>query len=100
MGRVILTRIYTRRARSPGACLCQFVLYGIDPGLGALLILVGRAAADADPTDLHIVCGHDWKPPGKRDDAGKIGYAGHDAGLALLAEGEFAEPACREGKVG
>jgi hypothetical protein len=75
-------------------------LYGVDPGLRALLVLVGRAAADANPTDLHLVCGHDGKTPGKRDDAGKIGYAGHHAGLALLAEGDLAELACREGKLG
>jgi hypothetical protein len=50
--------------------LCQIALDGIDPGLGALLILVGCAAADANPTDLHIVCGYDLEGPGKRDDAG------------------------------
>ena len=47
----------------------RLAAYWDDLLLGALLVLVGRAAADADPTDLHIVCGHDWKPPGKRDEA-------------------------------
>jgi hypothetical protein len=84
----------------PGRMLCLFALYGVDPGLGALLILVGRTAADANPTDLHLVCGHDGKAPGKRDDARKIGYAGHHAGLALLAEGDLDELARREGKLG
>src|SRR6266481_9950792 len=98
-GSVTLTRTHGTLDQ-PGRMLRQFALYGVDPGLGALLVLVGRAAADADPTDLHLVCGHDWKTPGKRDDARKIGYAGHHAGLALLAEGQLAELACREGKVG
>ena len=53
----------------PGRTLHQFAFYGVDPRLGALLVLVGCAAADADPTDLHFVRGHDWKPPGKSDDA-------------------------------
>jgi len=98
-GSVTLTRTHGALDQ-PGRMLRQFALYGVDPGLGALLVLIGRAAADADPTDLHLVCGHDWKTPGKRDDARKIGYAGHHAGLALLAEGQLAELACREGKVG
>src|SRR6516162_868489 len=80
--------------------LRQFALYGVDPRLGALLVLVGRAATDANPTDLCLICGHDWKTPGKRDDARKISNAGHHAGLALLAEGNLAELACREGEFG
>jgi hypothetical protein len=84
----------------PGRMLRQFALYGVDPGLGALLVLVGRAAADADPTDLHLVCGHDWKTPGKRNDAGKIGYAGDYAGFPLFAKGQLAELASRKGKIG
>jgi hypothetical protein len=40
--------------------LRQFVLYGVERGLGAQLILVGGAAADADSADLHLIGGHDW----------------------------------------
>src|SRR6185312_4149205 len=79
------------RPRGALRLLRLFALYGVDPGLGALLVLVRRAAADANPTDLHLVCGHDGKAPCKRDDAGKIGHAGHHAGLAVLAEGDLAE---------
>ena len=96
---VILALTGTHGALDQPNPLSQFALDSIDPGLGALLILIGRAAADADPTGLHIVCGHNWKTPGKRNDAGKIGYARHDSRLALLAEGELTEPARREGKV-
>src|SRR6516225_4384822 len=80
--------------------LHQFALHGIEPCLRALLVLVGCAAADADAADLHLVRGHDRKPPGKSNDAWKIGDTGDDAGFPVLAEGQFAFLPCREGKVG
>jgi hypothetical protein len=44
----------------PGSMLRQFVLDGVESGLGAQFVLVGGAAADADPADLHLVRCHDW----------------------------------------
>jgi hypothetical protein len=44
----------------PASMLCQFVLDGVESGLGALLILVSAATAHADSTDLHLVRCYDW----------------------------------------
>ena len=41
--------------------LFERVLDGIKSSLSARLILIGGAAADADPTDMHLALGHDWQ---------------------------------------
>src|SRR5260370_41212152 len=85
---------YTRRARTarPDATSIRPLRRRSRPGR---TVLVGRAAADADPTDLHLVRGHDWHTPGKQDDARNLGYPAPHAGLARVAEGQPAELASR-----
>ena len=39
--------------------LFERVLDGIESSLSARLVLVGGAAADADPTDMGLALGHD-----------------------------------------
>ena len=81
--------------------LRQFALYGVDPGLGALLILVGRAAADAPRTPSRSFPAGDARrdraalPVGARiprADSTSHGNGDPDAG-ALSGGGLYADPA-------
>jgi hypothetical protein len=49
--------------------LFERVLDGIESSLSARLILVGGAAADADPTDMHLALGHDRQSASESNDA-------------------------------
>ena len=69
--------------------LLERVLGGIEADLGARLILIGGAAADADAADLHLVRGHDRQSAGKCDDAGDLRYAWHHASLEILSVGQL-----------
>ena len=50
--------------------LFESVLDGIKPSLSARLILVGGAAADADPTDMHLALSHDRQSTRESNDSG------------------------------
>ena len=62
----------------------QRILDGINAGLRTFLILVGRAAADANPTDVDFVRGHERQSAGKRDDSRNLGDARHCPPLRSL----------------
>jgi hypothetical protein len=80
--------------------LCQIALDGIDPGLGALLILVGRAAADANPTDLHtlfaVMIG---RPPANVTMPGKLAMPGTMPGLPSLPKASSPNLRVEKGKL-
>src|SRR5690349_10977346 len=74
--------------RGPARTSLRHILCRVQAGLGALLVLVGRAATDADTTEMRPVCRHDRKAAGEGNDAGNLG----DAGEVVTAAAGAAKP--------
>ena len=78
--------------------LFERVLDGIESSLSARLILVGGAAADADPTDMHLALGHDWQSASESNDSGNQCKSWYHAAFEILAAGQFLNAASRKRK--
>src|SRR4029077_12685124 len=78
--------------------LFEGVFDGIDSSLSAHLILVGGAAADADPADMHLVLGHNRQSASERNDSRNQRKPWHHAPLEILAVGELLNTASGERK--
>ena len=78
--------------------LRQFALYGVDPGLGALLVLVGRAAGPIPPicTLFAVMIG---SPPVKETMPGKLAMPGTMPGLPSLPKANSPNPRVEKGKL-
>src|SRR5262249_26275856 len=78
-----------RNADGERTHLFERVLDGIESSLSARLILVGGAAADADPTDMHLALGHDRQSASESNDSGNQCKSWYHAPFEILAVGQF-----------
>src|SRR4026207_196850 len=73
--------------------LIQRILDGIESRLRTFLVLVGGAAADANPADVDFVRGHDRQAARNRNGSRHLCDARHGAALEILAVGKFLDEA-------
>src|SRR6516164_11428276 len=69
--------------------LFERVLDGIESSLSARLVLVGGAAADTDPTDMHLALGHDRQSASESNDSGNQRKSWYHAPFEILTIGQF-----------